>query len=204
MVTDGDVGQQVVGPRRIGQRAGDLGVDDRTAVACVELGEPLAMKNPVASPSIEKPPSCSSSVSSAALSSRVWNGLIGVSRPGEKVIRFGVDINSTPRRSQDPNAFGDELRLIPQVFDHLEVDHDINVAVGQRQLGQVAVAHLHPRIAGPHVRDGRLVVVEPDHTACHVGDQVGAVALAAARLEHIAPGAAAASRWYTTSWRRNQ
>ena len=77
------------------------------------------------------------------------------------------------------------------MFDHLEVDHDINVAVGQRQLGQVAVPHLHPRIPGAHVRDGRLVVVQPDHAARHVGDQVGAVALAAAGLEHVAPRAAA-------------
>ena len=43
-----------------------------------------------------KPPSTSSSVSSGALSSRVWNGLTGVSRPGENVILFGVDISSTP------------------------------------------------------------------------------------------------------------
>ena len=43
-----------------------------------------------------KPPPTSSSVSSGALSSRVWNGLTGVSRPGENVILFGVDISSTP------------------------------------------------------------------------------------------------------------
>ena len=93
-------------------------------------------------------------------------------------------------RSQDAKALGHELPLIPEMFDHLEVDHDINVTVGQWQLGQVAVPHLHPRIPGPHMCHGRLVVVQPDHTARLVGNQVGAVALAAARLEHIAPGAA--------------
>ncbi len=77
------------------------------------------------------------------------------------------------------------------MFDDLEVDHDIDSTVGQWQRGQVAVPHLHPRIPGPHMRDGRLVVVEPDHVACLVGNQVGTVALAAARLENIAPGAAA-------------
>ncbi|CFR89819.1 Uncharacterised protein [Mycobacterium tuberculosis] len=46
------------------------------------------------------PASINSEVSSSALSSRVWNGLIGVSRPGEKVIRLGVDtINSPEPRS---------------------------------------------------------------------------------------------------------
>ena len=71
------------------------------------------------------------------------------------------------------------------MFDHLEVDHDINLAVGQRELGEIAVPHLHPRIPGPYMRDGRLVVVQPDHPACHAGDQVGAVTLAAAGLEHV-------------------
>ena len=42
------------------------------------------------------PPSMSSSRNSAALSSRVWNGLTGVSLPGVKVIRFGVEISSDP------------------------------------------------------------------------------------------------------------
>ena len=121
----------------------------------------------------------------------MWNGLIGVSRPGEKVIRFGVDISSTPAGPQDAKALGHELPLIPEMFDHLEVDHDINIAVGQRKLGQVAVPHLHPRIPGPHMRDGRLVVVQPDHPARLAGDQVGAVTLAAAGLEHVAPRAAA-------------
>ena len=65
-------------------------------------------------------------------------------------------------------------------------------AVGQRQLREIAVAHVHPGVAGAHVGDGGLVVVQPDHAARDVGDQVGAVALAAAGLEHVAPGAAVA------------
>ncbi len=91
-----DVGEQIVGPRRVGQRARDLGVDDRAAVSGVELGAAARRGRPRASTRSEKPATVSSSVSSAALSSRVWNGLIGVSRPGEKVIRLGVDISSTP------------------------------------------------------------------------------------------------------------
>ena len=46
-----------------------------------------ASRSPWKTPSIdstEKPARISSSVSSAALSSRVWNGLIGVSRPGRR------------------------------------------------------------------------------------------------------------------------
>ena len=120
----------------------------------------------------------------------MWKGLIGVSRPGENVIRFGVDISSTPAGRKHATALGHELPLIPEMFDDLEVDHDVDSTVGQRQPGQVAVPHLHPRIPGPHMRDGRLVVVQPDHVACLVGDQVGTVALAAARFENVAPGAA--------------
>jgi hypothetical protein len=81
-----------------------------------------------------KPAVSSSSVSSRALSSRVWNGLIGVSRPGAKVIRLG----------------------------------------------------------GAQVRDRRLVVVEPDHLACHLGDQVRAIPLSAAGLQHVTTGASVA------------
>src|ERR1700749_1560846 len=43
-----------------------------------------------------KPASTKSRVSSSAFSSRVWNGLIGVSRPGENVIRLGVETISSP------------------------------------------------------------------------------------------------------------
>ncbi len=77
------------------------------------------------------------------------------------------------------------------MFDHLEVDYDINITVGQWQLGEVAMQHRDPRIPGLHVLDCRFVVVQPDHAARDVGNQVGAVTLAAARLEHVAPGAAA-------------
>ena len=45
---------------------------------------------------LAKPASRNNSVSSSALSSRVWKGLIGVSRPGENVIRLGVDTISRP------------------------------------------------------------------------------------------------------------
>ena len=124
--TDGDVGQQVGRPRRVGHGAGDLRVDDRAAVAGVELGEARRRGRPRASPRRGSRRRSSSSVSSAAFSSRVWNGLIGVSRPGEKVIRLGVDISSTPAGPQHASALGDELSLIPQVFDDLEVDHHVD------------------------------------------------------------------------------
>ena len=83
------------------------------------------------------------------------------------------------------SALGHELPLIPKVFDDLEVDHHIDLAVGQRELGEIPVPHLHPRIPGPYMRDGRLVVIQPDHPACHTSDQVGSVTLAAAGLEHV-------------------
>ena len=41
-------------------------------------------------------------------------------------------------------------------------------------------------VAGTHVCDGGLVVVERGHPARDPGDQVGAIAFAAARLEHLA------------------
>lgn len=46
------------------------------------------------------------------------------------------------------------------------------------------------RVPGPHMGHRRLVVVQADDTAGHVGDQVGAVTLAAAGLQDVAPGAA--------------
>ena len=58
-----------------------------------------ANRGPWNTPAIDstsKPASQSSSRSSAALSSRVWNGLSGVSLPGVKVMRFGVEISSRP------------------------------------------------------------------------------------------------------------
>jgi len=99
-------------------------------------------------------------VSSAAFSSRVWNGLTGVSRPGEN--------------------------LIPQVLDDLEVDHDVHRAVLERQLGQISLAHVDARVARPDVRHGGVVVIQTDDVAGHAGDQVGAVALAGPGLEHDA------------------
>ena len=50
--------------------------------------------------------------------------------------------------------------------------------------------HVHPRVAGADVGHRGLVVVQPDDAARDVGDQVGAVALAAAGLEHVAARAA--------------
>ena len=68
----------------------------------------------------------SSSASSAADSSRVWNGFSGVSRPGEKVIRFGVVISSVPAGRSTRSAFGEEADLVPQVLDDLEVGHHVD------------------------------------------------------------------------------
>ena len=84
-------------------------------------------------------------------------------------------------------ALRDELPLIPQMLDHLEVDHHVELGVGQRQLGQIALSHVDPGVAGPNVGYRRLVVVQPDDPARDVGDQVGAVALAGAGLEHVTP-----------------
>ena len=106
--------------------------------------------------------------------------------PGGERDPVGGRHHQPPGGPQHPEAFADELWLIPQVLDDLEVDHDVDRVVGQRQLGEVAVDDLHPRVTGPHVRDGGLVVVQRDHSACDPGDQVGAIAFPAARLQHLA------------------
>ena len=72
------------------------------------------------------------------------------------------------------------------MLDDLEVDHDVDRVVGQRQLGEIAVDDLHPRVTGPHVRDRGFVIVQRDHSACDPGDQVGAVAFPTARFQHLA------------------
>ena len=66
---------------------------------------------------------------------------------------------------------------------------DVDRAVGQRQLREIAVPHVHPRIAGTHMGHRGLVIVQRDHPPRDVGDQVGAVPLAAAGLQHVATGA---------------
>ena len=93
-------------PRFAGERAVDLGVDERPAVLGVERAQPRAVVHAGHQRRPSKPASTSSSVSSAAFSSRVWNGLSGVSRPGEKVIRFGVLTSSSPpgRRTRAHSA----------------------------------------------------------------------------------------------------
>ena len=52
------------------------------------------------------------------------------------------------------------------------------------------MAHVDPRVAGAHVGDRQLVVVQADDASGDVGDQVGAITLAAAGLQHVAVGAA--------------
>ena len=148
-----DVVEQFGGPRRVGQRARDLGVDDRSAVALVELDQPRGHGTPRASTSTEKPAPDSSSVSSAALSSRVWNGLIGVSRPGEKVIRLGVDISSTPPGRSTRKHSATNCPWSQRCSITWKLTTTSTAPSAQRQLGQVAVAHLHPRVAGADVGD---------------------------------------------------
>ena len=131
--------------------------------------------------------------------------LVGVEFAGVERVDRGVTAggegNAIGRRHQQhaagpeyASALGHELPLIPKVFDDLEVDHHIDLAVGQRELGEIPVPHLHPRIPGPYMRDGRLVVIQPDDPACHTSDQVGSVTLAAAGLEHVESDARDASR----------
>ena len=108
----------------------------------------------------------------------------GVAPRGERD-PVGGRHHQQPAGPQHPGALTDELWLIPQVLDDLEVDHNVDRLVGQRQLGQVAVDDLHPRVTGPHVRDGGLVVIQRDHPARDPGDQVGAIAFPAARLQHL-------------------
>ena len=179
--------------------SGGHGASATARAICASMMEPpwrasiSRSRGPWNSPLIDtraKPASTSSSVSSSALSSRVWNGLIGVSRPGEKVIRLGVDTISKPDGTQHPGALGHELGLVPQVLDDLEVHHDVHRRVGQRQLGQVRLHDLHPRVAAADVGHRGLVVVHRDDPAGDAGDQIGAVTFATAGLEHIAARAA--------------
>ncbi len=72
------------------------------------------------------------------------------------------------------------------MLDHLEVHHNVDRPVGQRKLRQVAVAHVHPRVVRAHVGHRCVVVVQPDHGAGDVGDQVSAISLAASGLQHVA------------------
>ena len=162
VVTEATSASRSVGPRCVGQRAGDLGVDDRAAVAGVELDQPRAVEHP------------QHRVDREARAGQQFGQLGGVELPGVERVDRGVAAGGEgdpvgrrhqqhPAGPQDPQALGDELPLVPEVFDHLEVDHHIDSPVGQRQLGKVAVAHLDPRVAGAHVGDRGLVVVEPDH-----------------------------------------
>lgn len=81
------------------------------------------------------------------------------------------------------------------MLDDLEVDHDVYRRVGQWQLGQVCLHHLHSGIAAPDMGHRSLVVVHRDDLASDAGDQVGAISLAAAGFQHVAGRAAGASRW---------
>lgn len=61
------------------------------------------------------------------------------------------------------------------MLDDLEVDHDVYRRVGQWQLGQVCLHHLHSGIAAPDMGHRSLVVVHRDDLASDAGDQVGAI-----------------------------
>src|SRR5829696_3220646 len=92
-------------------------------------------------------------------------------------------------RSQHPAALAEELRLVPQVLQHLQAGHHVDAGGGQRQPGQLGTHGPHPRVRRPHLRDRRPVVVQPEHRAGHRGDPVGAVPLPAAGLQHHRTGA---------------
>ncbi|CFE60295.1 Uncharacterised protein [Mycobacterium tuberculosis] len=94
------------------------------------------------------------------------------------------------RAPQYPGALANESGLIPQMLDDLEVDHDVYRRVGQWQLGQVCLHHLHSGIAAPDMGHRSLVVVHRDDLASDAGDQVGAISLAAAGFQHVAGRAA--------------
>src|SRR6201999_1476669 len=83
-----------------------------------------------------------------------------------------------------------ELGLVPQVLDDLEVHHDVDRGVRQRQVGEVRLHGLHPRVAAADVGHGEFVVVDRDDPAGHAGDQIGSVTFATPGLEHVAARAA--------------
>lgn len=94
-------------------------------MAFIHRGQGRPVKPPLIDCKVKKPPSVSSSASSAALSSRVWNRLTGVSRPGEGDA-IGRRHQQQAAGPQHSGAFGYELWLIPQVLDDLEVHHNVN------------------------------------------------------------------------------
>ena len=106
---------------------------------------------------------------------------IAVRREGEPV-RCGD--HQAAARSQHPAAFGEKARLVPEMLDHLEVRHHIHRCGGQRKEGEISPDCAHLGITPRHVRDGWFVVVQCEHPPGHLGDQSGAVALTAARLQH--------------------
>ncbi len=92
----------------------------------------------------------------------MWNGLSGVSRPGEKVIRFGGGHQQHTAGPEDPETLGHELALIPEMLDDLEVHHHVHGASARGQVGEIPPqVHLHPRVAGADVRHRGFVVVHP-------------------------------------------
>ena len=134
-----------------------------------------------------KPASTSSSASSAADSSRVWNGLSGVSRPGENVMPVGRREQQRAAGRQHPSALAQEPPLVPEVLDDLQRHHRVDHAVAHRQRDEVGPRRRHPRVAPPDVPDRLRVVVEREHPRRPAREQVGPVPLAAPRLQHDAP-----------------
>ena len=73
-------------------------------------------------------------------------------REGDPVRRGHQQRTAGP---QDAKALGHELPLIPEMFDHLEVDDHINVPVGHWQLGQIPMPHLHRVTSGVAILHNR-------------------------------------------------
>src|SRR5699024_9079001 len=71
-----------------------------------------------------------------------------------------------------------ETVLVPQVFDHLQVDDHVRGSVRDRQHGEVAAYGVDRRVVAGHVRGGGGVVVDADHTVGVAGDQRRPVTLA--------------------------
>ena len=123
-----DIGKQILGPRGIRERTRDLRVDDRAAVALVELDQLRPVED------------AQHRLDRKAFARQQFGQLRGAEFAGVERVDRGVAAGGEgdpvrrrhqqhAARPQYPEAFGYELPLIPQVFDHLEVDDDINSTV---------------------------------------------------------------------------
>ena len=166
--------------------------DDGSPANCASTNEPYRASNscsrgPACSPSTASttnPQPASRSVSSAAVNSLVWNGFRGVSATGGEGEPVRGRDEQPAARTHDPETFAHELRVTPDVLDDLQTGDDVDGSRTNGKRGEIAPDEAGEAITRPGMRNRRRVVVDAEHRPRRPGQQVGAVTLAAAHLEH--------------------